>query len=79
MGKIKMIWDFRGPNALKTAEHHAKHLNEYITIENLKESHSGFEPLSELHAIAYMIVRESEVNALRVALKPHRGELFSES
>ena len=32
--KIKLIWDFRGPSALQTAEHHALHLNEYLNLEN---------------------------------------------
>jgi len=34
--KIKLIWDFRGPTAKKTAEHHTIHLKEYIESEELK-------------------------------------------
>ena len=76
MEKVKMIWDFRGPNALKTAEHHEKHLKEYIVLNNLKVELTGFEALSGVHAVAFIVVEESEVNALPVALKPHRGMIY---
>ena len=33
--QIKLIWDFRGAAAAKTAEHHEIHLKEYIEAEKL--------------------------------------------
>ena len=33
--KIKLLWDFRGPDALETAKHHTIHLKEFAAIENL--------------------------------------------
>lgn len=74
--KIKMIWDFRGETAAKIAEHHEKHLKEYLEIEKLPEIATGFEILSELYAIAFMIVTDEHMIQVRDALKPHRGELF---
>ena len=76
MDKVKMIWDFRGPNALKIAEHHEKHLKEYLDLNNLIVELTGFEALTEVHAVAFMVVEETEVNALRAALKPHRGLIY---
>lgn len=76
MRKLKLIWDFRGPDALKIAEHHTIHLKEYITIEKLNLNITGFETLSELHAIAYLIVNENEMRTVRDALKPHRGQIY---
>ena len=76
MRKIKMIWDFRGPNALKIAEHHEIHLKEYIALKNLDIHLTGFEALSELHAVAYMVIEEKDVKSLREALKPHRGLVY---
>ena len=73
MRKIKLIWDFRGPSALKIAEHHEIHLKEFIAAQNLSIHFTGFEALSELHAIAFMIVDENDVTSLREQLKPHRG------
>lgn len=75
--KIKLIWDFRGPTADKTAEHHEKHLKEYITIEKTNQNITGYQQVSELHSFAYMVVDESEMIATRDALKPHRGEVYT--
>jgi len=33
--KIKLLWDFRGPDAKATAEHHTIHLKEFATLEKL--------------------------------------------
>ena len=76
MRKIKLIWDFRGPAAAKTAEHHEKHLKEYIAIEKLPLDITGFQTLNELHAIAFMLVTDEFMIGVRDALKPHRGELY---
>lgn len=78
MRKLKLIWDFRGPDALKTAEHHEIHLKQYSTIENLSLNITGFLALNDLHAIAFLVLNEDEMKPVRDALKPHRGELYSE-
>jgi hypothetical protein len=74
--QIKLIWDFRGPAAAKTAEHHEIHLKEYITIEKLSPNITGFKIIDELYALAFMVVNEENMIPVRDALKPHRGELF---
>ncbi|MGQ2982042.1 hypothetical protein [Flavobacterium sp.] len=76
MRKIKLIWDFRGEASAKTAEHHEKHLKEYIAIEKLPINITGFGILNEMHAIAWMVVTDEHMIPVRDALKPHRGELF---
>ncbi|SHI99676.1 hypothetical protein [Flavobacterium terrae] len=76
MKKIKLIWDFRGPAAPKTAEHHEIHLKEYITIEKLPINITGFEVISDMHAIAWMVVNDNYMIQVRDALKPHRGEIY---
>lgn len=76
MQHIKLIWDFRGPAAAKTAEHHEIHLKEYIQIEKLPIEITGFEILHEMYAIAWMVVQKEQMIAVRDTLKPHRGELF---
>jgi hypothetical protein len=77
MRKIKLIWDFRGSGAEKTAEHHEIHLKEYIKAEDLSINITGFEVKNELHAIAYMVVEEADMISVRDALRPHRGEVYS--
>lgn len=77
--KIKLIWDFRGPAAAKTAEHHEKHLKEFIAIEKTNLNITGNRHVSDMHSMAYMVVNENEMMAVRDALKPHRGELYEEA
>lgn len=76
MRKIKLIWDFRGQAAAKTAEHHEIHLKEYIQIEQLALNNTGFTIINELYAIAFMVVEEKDMILVRDALKPHRGEVY---
>ncbi|OIQ41811.1 MAG: hypothetical protein BM563_00425 [Bacteroidetes bacterium MedPE-SWsnd-G1] len=73
--KIKLIWDFKGPVCLKTAEHHAIHLKEFAQMENLPFYDIGFIEISEMHANAFVIVDDINMKTYRDALKPHRGEL----
>ncbi|WP_274474401.1 hypothetical protein [Mangrovimonas aestuarii] len=79
MRQLKLIWDFRGHASTKTAEHHAIHLEEYITIENVEKAFAGFETLSEMHAIAFMVVNETDMKKLRDSLKPHRGQVYTKN
>ncbi|EAZ96214.1 hypothetical protein FBBAL38_02305 [Flavobacteria bacterium BAL38] len=74
--KIKLIWDFRGEAAAKTAEHHDIHLKEYLEKENSTLEKTGFEAINEMHAIAFIVVEEKDMIRFRDVLKPHRGELF---
>ncbi len=77
--KIKLIWDFRGVVAAKTAEHHEIHLKEYILSEKLTLNITGFQIIDEMYAIAFMVVEEDNMIAVRDALKPHRGEVYLEN
>lgn len=76
--QIKLIWDFRGPAAAKTAEHHEIHLKEYIEIEKLLLNITGFQIINEMHAIAFMVVTDEYMIPVRDALKPHRGEIYGQ-
>ena len=73
--KIKLIWDFRGPDGLRTAEHHCIHLKEYAAIENLTHFGITSNQISEVHSIASIVVERKDMISVRDALKPHRGEL----
>ena len=76
--QIKLIWDFRGSESSKTAEHHEIHLKQYIVAEKISLNISGFNVINEMHATAFMVVDESEMILVRDALKPHRGEIYQE-
>lgn len=76
MRKIKLIWDFRGQAASKTAEHHEIHLKEFIQIEKLSLNITGFTVINDMYAFAFMVVEEKDMITVRDVLKPHRGEIF---
>ena len=73
--KIKLLWDFRGPDALETAKHHTIHLKEFASIENLPCIEIGVTELNPMLSAAFIVVNESDMKVYRDALKPHRGEL----
>lgn len=74
--RIKLIWDFKGPNAAMTAEHHEKHLQEFVAAEALPLNITGHQHLHELHSLAFMVVEETNMIAVRDKLMPHRGEIY---
>jgi hypothetical protein len=77
--RIKLIWDFRGPNAKQTAEHHQIHLVDYLKAENKADLQTGVEVLNEFHVIAFMLVEKAQMKKFRDVLKPHRGQLVTGS
>jgi len=75
--KIKLIWDFRGPAAAKTAEHHDIHLKEFLEKEKYPLQITGFEIINDMYATAFLVVEEKDMIQFRDALRPHRGEVYS--
>lgn len=76
MRKIKLIWDFRGPAAAKTAEHHDEHIKEFLESEKYHLKITGFEIINEMYATAFLVVEEKDMIEFRDILKPHRGEVY---
>jgi hypothetical protein len=76
--KLKLIWDFRGESSEKTAEHHCIHLKEFANIEKLHFYEINFSVISDILAIAFIVVDEADMITYRDALKPHRGQVFNE-
>ena len=76
--RVKLIWDFRGPNAQPIAIHHAKHLAEFAETENLQNTIFGNEEITPMHHIAFLVVEKNMMNTLRETLKPTRGQIYDE-
>ncbi|MDN3724907.1 hypothetical protein QRD02_10975 [Aequorivita sp. SDUM287046] len=74
--RVKLIWDFRGPNAHHIAKHHAIHLSEFSNSESLQNAFTGDEEITPMHHIAFLVVERSVMDRLRETLKPHRGQIF---
>ncbi|MGF1557398.1 hypothetical protein [Paucihalobacter sp.] len=76
MRKLKLIWDFRGPDAKQIALHHLVHLKEYVAINNLDINIFETESINDMHWIAFLVVDEANMKPIRDALKPHRGQVY---
>jgi hypothetical protein len=73
--RIKLIWDFRGPDAMETAKHHTVHLKEFAAMESLSYHEVDIKELNPMLSSASIIVDKKDMITYRDALKPHRGEL----
>lgn len=73
--KIKLLWDFRGPDAQETAKHHTIHLKEFAEIENLTFYEIDIQEKNPMLFAAFITVDEKDMKVYRDALKPHRGEI----
>ncbi|MDE0600073.1 hypothetical protein ACFO5T_13100 [Dokdonia genika] len=77
MERLKLIWDFRGPDSEKIALHHEIHLKEYASAKGLNAPLTGVESQSGDFALAYLVVDKDAMKPVRDDLKPHRGQLFT--
>ncbi len=73
-----MLWDFRGPNAQPTAEHHLVHLKEYAAQHDISLELSGCEHIDSFRHTAFVVVEERHMSKMRQDLNPHRGQRFTE-
>ncbi|MBI3134690.1 MAG: hypothetical protein HYZ14_08470 [Bacteroidetes bacterium] len=71
--KIKIIWDFYGDKAEKTAIHHEIHLREFMDKHKLELLDSGVSSAADFHFMAYLTIPEKDVKIIRDALKPQRA------
>jgi hypothetical protein len=73
--KIKLLWDFRGPDAKETAKHHTIHLKEFANIDNLNFHEIDIQEKNPMLVSAFIVVDEKDMKTYRDALKPQRGEV----
>ena len=73
--KIKLLWDFRGPDAKETAKHHTIHLKDFATKENLTFHEIDIQEKNSMLVSAFITVDETDMKIYRDALKPQRGEV----
>ena len=74
--RIKLIWDFKGPNASQTAAHHILHLEEFSRSEKLENTLCGLENVHDMHHIAYLVVEKKHMDDLRERLKPQQRAII---
>jgi hypothetical protein len=71
--KIRLIWDFRGPDANETAKHHAIHLEEFAINKKLPYFEVSTTVQNSYFTSAFIIINETELSIYKDALKPDRG------
>lgn len=76
--KVKLIWEYRGPEAQQIAEHYEHHLVEFMEEHSLMYRIAGTESLSEMYSVAFMVVDESEIEMVRNILRPRKAVLYQE-
>tara|TARA_B100000809_G_C14913464_1_gene450707 strand:- start:529 stop:768 length:240 start_codon:yes stop_codon:yes gene_type:complete len=73
---IKLVWEFRGGDALGTAQHHIIHLKNFSKKEMLAFYESDIEIISERFVVAFLKVEEADAQRIYGMVKPDRGEVF---
>jgi hypothetical protein len=76
MERIKLIWDFRSPDAQIISSHHVKHLLEYISSKEMANTTASYEKISDMFWIAFIETDKANMTELRDNLKPHRGVII---
>jgi hypothetical protein len=73
MGLVRFHWDFRGPDAKRTAEHFAKHLGEFCAREHIAP-HRTWVTGFPVRFIATLECEEQHLAIVRDRLRPIRAE-----
>lgn len=76
--EITLIWDFHGGDAQKTAEHHVRHLEEFMSREKFEFVRAFSQSNADNHCMACLTVFEKDVFTIRDVLKPQRAVVVSE-
>lgn len=74
MHRMRLCWDFYGPDSQGTAEHFARHLDEFIAKHALTGCATGTEVVGPMHAFAHCRAEGAALETLKRALRPKRTE-----
>lgn len=75
MKNVKLIWDFKGIESNKTAEHFHVHLVDFLKNHQILKYTSKVELVNEFHSINFLIIDEAYIALIKNALKPNRAYL----
>ncbi len=73
MALLRFHWDFFGPDALPTAEHFLRHLDQFCAREGV-EGHRHWTTDQKMRVVATMECDESYLVVIRDALRPKRAD-----
>ncbi len=75
---IKFVWDYYGEPAVKTAEHHKIHLQEFAEAKALSIQQAGFQKISDQRATAYLLLHEDEALKYKEVLRPEKAYVIED-
>lgn len=73
--KVKLIWNFYGPDSKQTADHHLSHLNTFLLNENISYFSTGVECVNENYC-SYVVMSKEKIDFIRKKLNPNKGILI---
>ena len=73
MRHIRFEWNFFGEDGKGTAEHHVRHLKEFMHRERFEAIQYDVKPVDELIWSAMMVIDEPTAHQIKTALKPNRA------
>jgi hypothetical protein len=73
MGLLRFHWDFFGPDAMTTAEHFLRHVDEFCAREGISDQRHWISAV-EARCTAILECDEKHLLLVRDRLKPKRGE-----
>lgn len=76
---LKLIWEFRGPEAGGTARHHEIHLREFLLAEKYPLMVCGVDEVNPSFFKAFIVIKADDMIAFRDRLRPQYGEWFDEA
>jgi hypothetical protein len=72
MSDATLVWDFFGPRAEPTALHFQRHLNEFLTRNEIIGCTTGTRSEGRGHCAAYCVAPAASRDAIARALRPQR-------
>lgn len=73
MSMLRFHWDFFGPDALPTAEHFRRHLNEFCASEGIDDARTST-AMVQGRCVATLECGEAHMILVRDRLRPKRAE-----
>ncbi len=71
-------WDFFGPHAERTAQHHAKHLREFLEDNGHASAEVGTASAGHNHCAAFCLPPPAAKTLVEATLRPNRTTLAGE-
>jgi hypothetical protein len=68
----RLLWDFFGPHAERTASHFRTHLEQFLTEHGLAGLQTGLESAGAGHHAVFCVAEGQAFESLKASLRPNR-------